>query len=76
MKIPPDYLELVHEHHFSEWIKYQGIENQGMELHNISSVLGGMVAQEAIKVLTHQFVPLQHTYVYNGITGQAQVYDF
>ncbi|KAJ2851025.1 hypothetical protein IWW36_001452 [Coemansia brasiliensis] len=32
-----------------------------MELHNVSAVAGGVVAQEAIKLITHQYVP------HNGI---------
>lgn len=45
------------------------------ELHNIASVMGGVAAQEAIKLITHQFVPLNHTYVFNGIAGIAAAYD-
>ena len=46
----------------------------GGELHNISSVTGGMVAQEAIKLLTRQYVPVGGTAVYDGIRGKVAVF--
>jgi amyloid beta precursor protein binding protein 1 len=44
------------------------------ELHNVASVLGGVASQEAVKIITGQYVPLDNTYVYNGIAGTAGVY--
>lgn len=46
----------------------------GGELHNISSVLGGMVAQEAIKLLTRQYVPVDGTCVFDGIRSKTGVF--
>ncbi|KAF3490859.1 NEDD8-activating enzyme E1 regulatory subunit [Arthroderma uncinatum] len=37
------------------------------ELHNISAMAGGCVAQEALKVLTRQYVPLDNTFLLDGI---------
>ncbi|KAK7504555.1 hypothetical protein BaRGS_00004041, partial [Batillaria attramentaria] len=37
------------------------------ELHSIASFMGGVAAQEAIKVLTCQFVPINNTFIYNGL---------
>jgi amyloid beta precursor protein binding protein 1 len=45
----------------------------GGELHNISSLTGGMVAQEAIKVITRQYVPVDNTCVFDGIRAKAWV---
>ena len=47
-----------------------------MELHGVSSYLGGIVAQEVIKVLTQQYVPIDNTLFYNGITQELQSYKF
>ena len=47
---------------------------QQSELHNISALIGGIASQEAIKILTHQFIPLDNTYVYNGICGCGAFY--
>ncbi|KAF4661620.1 NEDD8-activating enzyme E1 regulatory subunit [Perkinsus olseni] len=44
---------------------------EGCELHTISAVIGGVAAQEGVKLLTHQFVPLNNTFVFNGIVGRA-----
>jgi NEDD8-activating enzyme E1 regulatory subunit len=35
------------------------------ELHNVASFMGGVAAQEAVKILTRQFVPLNNTMVVN-----------
>jgi NEDD8-activating enzyme E1 regulatory subunit len=45
----------------------------GRELHNISSLTGGMVAQEAIKIITRQYVPVDNTCIFDGIRGSTLV---
>jgi NEDD8-activating enzyme E1 regulatory subunit len=45
-----------------------------VELHNIAALMGGVASQEAVKIITHQFLPLNHTYVFNGISGHAGTY--
>ncbi|ANB14129.1 Ula1p [Sugiyamaella lignohabitans] len=40
------------------------------ELYNSASFMGGIGAQEAIKIITHQYVPLNNTLVYDGITSR------
>ncbi|KAL4902987.1 hypothetical protein BDW74DRAFT_157233 [Aspergillus multicolor] len=47
---------------------------EGGELHNISSLTGGLVAQEALKVLTRQYVPLDNTCIFNGIRSSSAMY--
>ncbi|EGC50011.1 amyloid beta protein binding protein [Histoplasma capsulatum var. duboisii H88] len=44
------------------------------ELHNIASLTGGMVAQEALKVLTRQYVPLDNTCIFDGIRSRAEMF--
>jgi NEDD8-activating enzyme E1 regulatory subunit len=46
------------------------------EVHNIASLIGGVASQEAVKIITGQYVPLDNTYVYNGITSTGGVYRF
>ena len=46
----------------------------GAELHNISSLTGGMVAQEAIKLLTKQYVPVNNVVVYDGVGARMGVF--
>ncbi|KAK2964183.1 putative NEDD8-activating enzyme E1 regulatory subunit [Blattamonas nauphoetae] len=41
----------------------------GGELHSVSAIVGGVVAQEAFKLLSHLFLPLDNTFVYNGLPG-------
>ncbi|OQR80791.1 SUMO-activating enzyme (SAE) [Achlya hypogyna] len=44
------------------------------EVHNVAAVLGGIAAQEAVKIITNQFTPINNTYLFNGITGRACTY--
>lgn len=36
------------------------------ELHSVAAFMGGVAAQEAIKLITQKWVPLNHTFLYNG----------
>jgi len=36
------------------------------ELHSVAAYMGGCAAQEAIKLLTRQFVPINNLYIYNA----------
>jgi amyloid beta precursor protein binding protein 1 len=47
--------------------------SQGGELHNIAALTGGMVAQEAIKVVTRQYVPVDNTCVFDGVGSRSEV---
>ncbi|VBB26080.1 unnamed protein product, partial [Acanthocheilonema viteae] len=44
------------------------------ELHVIASFIGGITAQEVIKLITHQYIPLDNTFVFDGHTQRAQTY--
>ena len=48
--------------HAQELVRYAAVE-----MHNISAIIGGIGGQEAVKLLTHQYIPIDNTYVYNGI---------
>ncbi|RDA90000.1 hypothetical protein CP533_4800 [Ophiocordyceps camponoti-saundersi (nom. inval.)] len=43
------------------------------ELHNISAFTGGMVAQEIIKIITRQYVPIENICIYDGIESRCQI---
>ena len=44
----------------------------GSELHNISALTGGMVAQEIIKIITKQYVPVDNLCLFDGALSKAQ----
>ncbi|KAL8714315.1 MAG: hypothetical protein Q9220_001646 [cf. Caloplaca sp. 1 TL-2023] len=50
------------------------IRADGAELHNISALTGGMVAQEVIKVITKQYIPIDNTCVFDGIGSRTEVW--
>ena len=39
----------------------------GSELHSVAAFMGGVGAQEVIKLITRQFVPVNNTYIYNAM---------
>eukprot|EP00039_Didymoeca_costata_P019594 m.338180 g.338180 ORF g.338180 m.338180 type:complete len:531 (+) comp18331_c0_seq1:109-1701(+) len=41
------------------------------EIHTVASFLGGVGAQEVIKLITRQYVPFNNTYLVNMMTGEA-----
>ncbi|KAI9725193.1 MAG: hypothetical protein M1828_003374 [Chrysothrix sp. TS-e1954] len=49
------------------------VRAQGGELHNIAAVVGGMVAQEVIKVVTRQYIPVDNTLVFDGCLSRTEV---
>lgn len=49
------------------------VRANGGELHNIAAAAGGMVAQEVIKVITKQYVPIDNTCIYDGIQSKTSV---
>ncbi|KAK2746980.1 hypothetical protein FQN57_002552 [Myotisia sp. PD_48] len=44
------------------------------ELHNIAALMGGCVAQESLKVLTKQYVPLDNTFIYDGVKCRGEMF--
>ena len=46
----------------------------GGELHNIAALTGGMVAQEVIKVVTKQYVPVDNVCVFDGIVSKSGIF--
>jgi NEDD8-activating enzyme E1 regulatory subunit len=44
----------------------------GGELHNVSAATGGMVAQEMIKIITKQYIPIDNTCIFDGISSRCQ----
>ena len=49
---------------------------QGGELHTISAITGGLLAQEIVKLVTGQYVPIDNVCVYDGINSRSQVFRF
>jgi len=41
------------------------------QIHNIAAVMGGVAAQEIIKLVTHQWVPLNNTFIFNGVKASS-----
>ena len=46
----------------------------GSDIHSVAAFVGGVAGHEVIKLLTRQFVPLNHTLLYNAITSLTQIF--
>lgn len=45
------------------------------EPHTVAAFLGGSAAQEVIKVITHQFVPFNNTFIYNAMAQTSATFQ-
>ncbi|GAB0133391.1 hypothetical protein EsDP_00001802 [Epichloe bromicola] len=43
------------------------------ELHNVAAVVGGMIAQEMIKIITRQYVPIDNVCIFDGTESRCQI---
>ena len=43
----------------------------GGELHAMAALVGGCAAQEAIKLLTKQYVPVNNLFIFNSMTSSS-----
>ena len=50
------------------------VRADGGELHNVSALTGGMIAQEVIKAITKQYIPFDNTCVFDGIASKSGVF--
>ncbi|GJJ75122.1 NEDD8-activating enzyme E1 regulatory subunit [Entomortierella parvispora] len=44
-------------------------------IHNIASFMGGVVSQEIIKLITHQYIPMDNTFVFDGARSVSAVFS-
>lgn len=44
-------------------------------LHNIAALMGGVASQEAVKLITEQYTPLNHTFIFDGAHAKSQVFN-
>jgi len=58
----------------SEGFVREMIRFHNAEIHAIASLVAGVASQEAVKLITGQFVPIDGTYVFNGIASVADIY--
>ncbi|XP_056268503.1 NEDD8-activating enzyme E1 regulatory subunit [Pseudoliparis swirei] len=45
------------------------------EPHTVAAFLGGSAAQEAIKIISHQFVPFNNTFIYNAMSQTSATFQ-
>lgn len=43
-------------------------------LQNTAAVVGGVAAQEAIKLISHQYLPLNNTFIYDGVSSSTSTF--
>ncbi|KRY85649.1 Nedd8-activating enzyme E1 regulatory subunit [Trichinella pseudospiralis] len=47
----------------------------GEEMHCTAAVIAGLAAQEAVKLLTGQYVPMVNTFIYDGLINDGRVFE-
>lgn len=52
------------------------VRGGGADLPQIAAFLGGVVAQEAIKIITKQYVPLNGTWILDGMKSMSESFNF
>ena len=57
---------VIKDEHVVEFCRYGAAE-----LHSVAAYVGGVAAQEVIKILTHQYVPVCNTYIYNAASSTS-----
>ncbi|GJQ79507.1 putative NEDD8-activating enzyme E1 regulatory [Trypoxylus dichotomus] len=84
-QVEPDVLKLkgIIGKLLAEWGCGQAIRDEriheicrygGAELHSVSAMLGGCAAHEIIKLITHQYKPLNNTFIYDAITTNSATF--
>lgn len=53
---------------------YEVCRYGGAELHATSAFMGGCIAQEVIKVITNQYVPVDNTLVYSALSAMTKAF--
>ncbi|CAO3595125.1 unnamed protein product [Absidia cylindrospora] len=64
---------LVEEYMIKQITNY--IRFRDNETANLAALMGGLVAQEAIKLITRQYIPINNTCVFNGIASTSSVFN-
>jgi hypothetical protein len=47
----------------------------GAEIHTVAAFLGGVAAQEGLKIILRQFIPVNNTMIYNGIHARQSALE-
>ena len=55
-ELPTNYVEEIFRVGFSEF-------------HSLAAIMGGIAAQEVIKLITKQFIPVDNVFIYNSISN-------
>eukprot|EP00007_Cunea_sp_BSH-02190019_P005679 CAMPEP_0174235246 /NCGR_PEP_ID=MMETSP0417-20130205/4762_1 /TAXON_ID=242541 /ORGANISM="Mayorella sp, Strain BSH-02190019" /LENGTH=583 /DNA_ID=CAMNT_0015313731 /DNA_START=15 /DNA_END=1766 /DNA_ORIENTATION=+ len=60
-------------HLVSEDLIHEMCRYGGAELHSVAAFVGGLGSQEVVKLLTHQYTPINSVLLYNGMTNSSVV---
>lgn len=60
----------IGDEHVTEMCRYGGAE-----FHSVSAYLGGVAAQEVIKLITYQYVPFSNVHIYNATTSSSLTFQ-
>lgn len=82
LKIPPmlsNYELILSKSRFQtdefKSVLFEILKSNSIELLNIASITGGVAAQEALKLLMKQYVPLEQIWVFDGINCESEKFN-
>ena len=61
---------IVHADYITEFCRYGAAE-----IHSVAAFVGGVAAQEVIKIITRQFIPLNNTWIYNAAKSSTLTFS-
>ena len=63
-------ISLITDEIISEMVRFGGSEP-----HTTAAYIGGVLAQEAIKFITNMYVPLNNTFIFDGIACKGATFQ-
>lgn len=57
---------IISDDYITEFCRYGG-----RDIHSVAAFIGGVVSQEIIKLITHQFIPLNNTLIYHAGSSKS-----
>jgi amyloid beta precursor protein binding protein 1 len=53
-------------------VAYETARYGSSQLNPVGAILGGIMSQELIKIITRQYTPMQNRLIYDGVRGTTQ----
>jgi len=69
------YKTMIPESALDPQVAVEMVRYGGCEMHNVAALIGGIAAEESVKLITQQYQPLNNTFLFNGIKAVGKYYQ-